>query len=378
MIPRWGGTPLEDAIRAGHLLLARIISSRGGTLNPNRVHHLLQDAVHATAVERLKMLVTNGCDVNMVDYDGRSPLALAAAEGHILVVEYLIFAGANLNAVDRWGRTPLFDALKAKHFTSASLIKAAGGRLADGKELDPADTARLVEVHAMKRILALVKEKVFQSNQSALFSSEYRVNLVTDVHLASLATIGSIEVVQRLKEVAPGVVEFLQTEFKTDFSAARKAAININATCVGAAAAILRRIVWHKEKSDRKPADANDSTGASGKELITSLKQPRPEKDGKKGRGRRRKRVKQEERQAAVFHGVLLRFGHRDSPLGHVMWALQEVIERTVSRGGSGDDQLRAIFGHLGLPYVTDKTFREILEKVTGEHLLLPPSSHSA
>lgn len=282
-------------------------------------------------MDRLKALVTNGCDVNSTSYDGRSPLAVAAAEGHILVVEYLIFAGANLNSVDRWGRTPLHDAIASRHYTSASLIKAAGGRLAGGVELDPQDAAKLVEVHQMKRILALVKDKVFKSNEKALFSSEYRVNLVTDVRLASAATVGCIEVVQKLKEIAPAVVDYLQHEFKTDFGAARKAAINVNATCVGAAAAILRRIVGHHvEKRHREGAEEAGHHGHK-EHRITSLKDKNSaEKDGKKSRGRRRRKVKQEERQAAVFHGVLLRFGHRDSPLGHVMWSLHEVIERTV------------------------------------------------
>lgn len=37
---------------------------------------------------------------------------------------------------------------------------------------------------------------------------------------------------------------------------------------------------------------------------------------------------------------------------------------RQASRGGTPDDQLRAVFGHMGLPYVTDRTFRDILDKV--------------
>lgn len=35
------------------------------------------------------------------------------------------------------------------------------------------------------------------------------------------------------------------------------------------------------------------------------------------------------------------------------------------SQGGSAADQLRAVFGHLGLPYVTDRAFRDVLDRAS-------------
>jgi glutaminase len=46
------------------------------------------------------------------DYDGRTALHLAAAEGHNNIVQYLIEHGCNCNPKDRWGNTPYHEASK--------------------------------------------------------------------------------------------------------------------------------------------------------------------------------------------------------------------------------------------------------------------------
>ena len=45
-------------------------------------------------------------NVNFCDYDKRTPLHLAASEGHTEMVELLLQRGAKLNS-DRWGQSPL-------------------------------------------------------------------------------------------------------------------------------------------------------------------------------------------------------------------------------------------------------------------------------
>lgn len=44
------------------------------------------------------------------DYDGRTPLHVAAAGGSISVVKYLVTKGVKKSPMDRWGSTPLNDA----------------------------------------------------------------------------------------------------------------------------------------------------------------------------------------------------------------------------------------------------------------------------
>ena len=74
-----------------------------------------------------------GADLNCADYDLRTPLHLAAAEGQIEVVEFFIEqsrSGAlQLSPKDRWGRTPLDDAeLHCRKATTKALVAAGGVR----------------------------------------------------------------------------------------------------------------------------------------------------------------------------------------------------------------------------------------------------------
>eukprot|EP00128_Syssomonas_multiformis_P007905 Colp12_sorted_trinity150504_noHs@18014 len=80
-------------------------------------------------LDELRKLVDSGVDVNRGDYDARTALHLAAAEGHTEIVAYLISAGANVNVIDRFGGTPLSDALKGRHSEVAALLRSKGARI---------------------------------------------------------------------------------------------------------------------------------------------------------------------------------------------------------------------------------------------------------
>lgn len=49
-------------------------------------------------------------DLNIGDYDKRTPIHVATGAGHLHIVKYLLEQGVIVNPVDRWGATPLNDA----------------------------------------------------------------------------------------------------------------------------------------------------------------------------------------------------------------------------------------------------------------------------
>ncbi len=52
----------------------------------------------------------NRKDINDFDYDGRTPLSIAASEGHLELVKYLVNHGSNVLHRDARGNTAIDDA----------------------------------------------------------------------------------------------------------------------------------------------------------------------------------------------------------------------------------------------------------------------------
>ena len=71
----------------------------------------------------------SGVDLNLTDYDLRSPLHLAAAEGHLNCVKFLVDdCHVTYNALDRWQNTPLMDAYRHKRRAVAKHLLDAQSR----------------------------------------------------------------------------------------------------------------------------------------------------------------------------------------------------------------------------------------------------------
>lgn len=89
----------------------------------------VNNAAYHGKFSHLKNLVKAGADPKRADYDGRTPLHLAAARGHEDVVLFLIQEGANVNFEDNFGNTPLNEAVKGCHDRIAKILREAGGKL---------------------------------------------------------------------------------------------------------------------------------------------------------------------------------------------------------------------------------------------------------
>ena len=142
---RWGGTPLDDAYRENHqeviqlleehqakrsriedISLVRLLPHTLKNINLKDSIKLCWAASFGDLVE-MKRLVANGLNLNAADYDGRTALHLAASEGHVNIVNYLIEHEVHVNPSDRWGNTPLVDAYRHDFPKVISLLEVNGG-----------------------------------------------------------------------------------------------------------------------------------------------------------------------------------------------------------------------------------------------------------
>ena len=125
--------------------------------------------------------------IDYCDYDGRTPLHVAAAEGKIGVVRYLLSKGAGPHKFDRWGQLPLNDAERRNFEIISKLLREAMGN-SGGGDGSPAIHA---EADTSSSPLAVVPQFVssssLQSNTDRLAQFQKlrklsSTNILTTVH----------------------------------------------------------------------------------------------------------------------------------------------------------------------------------------------------
>lgn len=89
-------------------------------------------------------------DGSVMDYDRRTPLHVASAEGSFSVVQWLLQNGAPVNPVDRHDRTPLEEAARSDHTEVVRLLMDNGGCVVEGGNLVRLENSKLMGIVSMR------------------------------------------------------------------------------------------------------------------------------------------------------------------------------------------------------------------------------------
>lgn len=105
-------TPLNYACLSGHSEIAKLLKDQGAILNMTRfVSDKLLEYGFIGDLEKIKLFYDCGANLNVEDYDKRTVAHIAAAEGRVNVIRFLVKeTNVNIMVGDRWGNTPYSEA----------------------------------------------------------------------------------------------------------------------------------------------------------------------------------------------------------------------------------------------------------------------------
>ena len=128
-LDRWGNTPLDEAVQNSRGDAAAFLKDKGATHGgafATRNAAAFRTAAAAGDVAALRQRAPHTDVKNAANYEGRTPLHLAASVGSIEAVQFVIGLGAEVSELDRWGNTPLDAALAQGHADVASYLQSCG------------------------------------------------------------------------------------------------------------------------------------------------------------------------------------------------------------------------------------------------------------
>jgi Amt family ammonium transporter len=133
---RYNNTPLDDAMSHGHSHTVNWLLARDAPTGRNAestgngdeyaaAYDIFAATINENAAKLSYLLEHSGADPNITDYDGRTPMHLACAEGRPASIQQLLSAGAKADVVDRWGLSPADEAKTGGHMACLRLVVSA-------------------------------------------------------------------------------------------------------------------------------------------------------------------------------------------------------------------------------------------------------------
>lgn len=117
---------LVDAVaRSLHLSTPKELEQLGAVLFPA----MINSSVVTGDIAKIDMLKSYGANLSAVNYDLRTPLHVACAEGNEEVVKHLLLNGAAVHIRDRYDRSPLVEAINHDHHEIIKLLLKCGSHV---------------------------------------------------------------------------------------------------------------------------------------------------------------------------------------------------------------------------------------------------------
>ena len=99
----FGNTPMQEAAKGNYKAIIDLLASHGGTMKLADPGTILCNATFACDLPLLRNLLAGGVPPDSADYDLRTALHIAAAEGLLPICKLLVSYDADVNFRDRWG-----------------------------------------------------------------------------------------------------------------------------------------------------------------------------------------------------------------------------------------------------------------------------------